>query len=151
MLTATHGEKAGSMEEYLFKIVQRVTLIVKTFPFVYAFGMISFWIVAPSLGCVVLAEIDNVMYMSAIMVVLLIRLSYGVKLCIWHRLQCVLPLLPQIVAFIDRHIYKFGLSLAITEYIAMCLTFILSLINAYFVFVKPMLIQWKRRRKATQV
>lgn len=96
-------------------------------------------------------EIDGTIFISFIMVLFLIRLSYCVKLCKWHRLQCSLPVLPQIVDKIDVHIYEFGAYLAVVNYAVFGLIAVLSLINAYFVFMKPMLIQWKRRRKARKV
>lgn len=125
------------MEEYLLRIVQRVTVTVKTFPFFYALGLMIFWLIAPTLTYEVLTTIDSLIFVSALMVLFLIRLSYCVKLCIWHRLQCALPLLPQILAQVDEHIYEFGLYTSIINYSTIAVVFILSLVNAYFVFIKP--------------
>ena len=147
MPTVTREEKAGDMEEYLFRIVQRVTFTVKLFPFIYAFGLVLFWLIAPVLSATIVIEIDSLVLLSALMVLLLIRLSYCLKLCVWHRLQCALPLLPQVIAQIDKYVYTFGSYASAINYTTTAIIFILSLINAYFVFMKPMLIQWKRRRK----
>lgn len=121
----------------MVEILRRVTVTVKVFPFFYAAGLILFWIIAPALTDTMLNMVDCTIYLSAIMVLFLIRLSYCVKLCIWHRLQCALPLLPQIVAQVDRYIFKFGFYFATAEVVVMCIIFTLSLINAYFVFIKP--------------
>lgn len=118
-------------------ILRRVTATVRTFPFFYAAGLLVFWLIAPALTDTLLNVIDSLIHLSAIMVVFLFRLSYCLKLCKWHRLQCALPLLPQIVEQVDRYIFKFGLYLATAEVVAMCIIFILSLINAYFVIIKP--------------
>lgn len=125
------------MEEYLFRIVQRITVTVKTFPFFYALLLMIFWLIAPILTYEVLATIDSLIFVSALMALFLIRLSYCVKLCIWHRLQCALPLLPQILAQVDEHICQFGLYTSVINYSTIALIFTLSLINAYFVFIKP--------------
>lgn len=125
------------MVEYLFRIVQQVTVTVKLFPFVYSAGLIIFWLIAPTLTYAVVTTIDNFIFVSAIMVLFLIRLSYCVKLCKWHRLQCALPLLPQVIAQIDEHFYELGLYASIVNYVIIAAIFILSLINAYFVFIKP--------------
>ena len=130
-------EKAGSMEEYLFKIVKRVTIIVKLFPFYYALGLILFWLIAPTLTYTTLHIADSLIYASVIMVLFQICLSYSVKLCIWHRLQCALPLLPQAIAQVDEHIYEFGIYTSVINYLTIGIVFTLSLINAYFVFIKP--------------
>lgn len=121
----------------MVEILRRVTITVKVFPFFYAAGLILFWLIAPALTDAMLNMVDSTIYLSAIMVLFLIRLSYCVKLCIWHRLQCALPLLPQIVAQVDRCIFKFGFYLATAEVVVMCIIFTLSLVNAYKVFIKP--------------
>lgn len=125
------------MEEYLFKIVQRVTVTVKTFPFFYVLGLMLYWLIAPALSIRAIMEIDGAIFLSLIMTLFLVRLSYCVKLCKWHRLQCALPLFPQIVDKIDIYVYEFGMYLAIVNYIVFGVIAILSLINAYFVFIKP--------------
>lgn len=135
MQTANLVEKDGNMG--MIEILRRVTTTVKTFPFFYAAGLILFWLTAPMLNTTLVVEIDGLILLSAVMVLFLIRLSYCVKLCIWHRLQCALPLLPQASAYFDEQIYEFGAYTATANTIAMILVFTLSLVNAYFVFVKP--------------
>ena len=137
------------MEEYLLKIVKRVTVTIKTFPFYYAGGLILFWLIAPILDIMTTIFIDSLIVLSAIMILFLIRLSYCVKLCIWHRIQCALPILPQISTQIDQQVYKFGSYTATTNTIAMILVFLLSLVNAYFVFMKPAVEAWRKRRSAS--
>lgn len=124
------------MEEYLFSIVKPVTVTVKLFPFFYALGLLLFWLIAPALSFDVVTAIDSLIFLSALMVLFLIRLSYCVKLCIWHRLQCSLPLIPQAFAQIDNY-FDLGIYFAVTYNAIMGIVFILSLINAYFVFIKP--------------
>ena len=125
------------MEEYLFRIVRSVTIIVKLFPFYYAAGLLLFWLIAPALSTTLVIEIDSLIVLSALMVLLLIRLSYCVKLCPWHRLQCALPLLPQLSARIDSYLCNLGTYTATVNTAIMALIFTISLINAYFVFIKP--------------
>lgn len=125
------------MEEYLLRIVKRVTITIKTFPFYYAGGLILFWLIAPILDIMTTIFIDSLIVLSAIMILFLIRLSYCVKLCIWHRIQCALPILPQISTQIDQQVYRFGSYTATANTMAMILIFVLSLVNAYFVFIKP--------------
>lgn len=137
------------MEEYLFRIVKSVTAVVKHFPFLYAFGLILYWLIAPILSYEVISTVDSLIFLSAIMVAFLIRLSYCVKLCIWHRLQCALPLLPQAIAQFDEYIYEFGEYVSVVNYTSTGIVFTLSLINAYFVFMKPAVEAWKHRRSAS--
>lgn len=137
------------MEEYLFRIVKSVTTVIKHFPFYYTFGLILYWLVAPLFSYESISTIDNLILLSAIMVAFLLRLSYCVKLCIWHRLQCALPLLPQAIAQIDEHLYEFGVYTSIINHATIAVVFILSLVNAYFVFMKPAVEAWRKRRSAS--
>lgn len=121
----------------LVEILRRVTVTIKVFPFIYALIYI-----AAMFGYLLSDEdvctwIDTLFFMSVLNVVLLVRLSYCVKLCIWHRIQCCLPMLPQPVIFIDNHIYCFGQTLAIINVWLAILIFTFSLVNAYKVFIKP--------------
>ena len=118
-------------------ILRKVTVTVKVFPFLYALiyilAMFAYMVCSED-ACTM---IDAMFYMSALMVVFLVRLSYCVKLCIWHRLQCCLPLLPQPIIFIDNYVYCFGKTAIMINVWLAIIIFTLSLINAYKVFIKP--------------
>lgn len=121
----------------IVEILRKVTTTVKVFPFLYALiyipSMFAYMVFSED-SCIML---DTLFYMSVLMVVFLVRLSYCVKLCIWHRIQCCLPLMPQIVVFIDNNIYDLGhYSVLLNVWLAIII-FTLSLINAYKVFIKP--------------
>lgn len=133
----------------IVRILRTVTVTVKVFPFLYALifipSMFAYMVFSED-ACIVL---DTLFYMSVLMVAFLIRLSYCVKLCIWHRLQCCLPLLPQPIIFIDNYIYCFDQTAIVINVWLAIIIFTLSLINAYFVFMKPAVVAWRRRRTAS--
>ena len=118
-------------------ILRKVTVTVKVFPFLYALiyipAMFAYMVLSED-ACIML---DTLFYMSVLMVVFLVRLSYCVKLCIWHRIQCCLPLLPQPIIFIDNYVYCFGETAIVINVWLAIIIFDLSLINAYKVFIKP--------------
>ena len=146
MPKVNHERKDSDMG--VIEILRKVTVTVKTFPFFYVAGLLFYWLIAPALSMEAITEIDGAIYLSLAMVLFLIRLSYCVKLCKWHRLQCSLPLLPQIVDKIDVYIYEFGTYLAIINYVIIGAIGVLSLINAYFVFIRPS-VQNKRSLRST--
>lgn len=121
----------------IVEILRKVTVTVKVFPFFYALiyipSMFAYLVFSED-ACIM---IDTIFYISFITVAFLIRLSFCVKLCIWHRLQCCLPLFPQPIVFIDNYIYRLGETLATINVCLAILLFFLSLINAYFVFIRP--------------
>ncbi len=125
-------------------ILRRVTKVVKVFPFLYALLLLMLSLFA-SYGSFELAEgLSSLFYMSILVILYQIHLSYALKLCIWHKLQCVLPVIPQIVANIDAYVYEFGSNIAVIESILNLIILSASLLNAYFVFVKPLANETKR-------
>lgn len=121
----------------IVNILRKVTRLVKIYPFVYAilyvFSMIGYILCDDTISII----LDQLFYTSPIVVSCNIALSYALKLCKWHRLQCFLPMFPLIPVVIDYFIFSLSRFVAIinaTTIIILCLA---SLINAYFVFIKP--------------
>lgn len=118
-------------------ILRKVTKIVKIYPFVYAvlyaLCMIGYWVC----NDIVSTILDQLFYTSPIVVFCNILLSYSLKLCKWHRLQCLLPIFPLIPLFVDYFIFPVSKLAFTINSLTIILLFTLSLINAYFVFIKP--------------
>lgn len=115
------------------RIMRNVTFTVKLLPFLgvvtYILCAVIFFIASPSFQ----GELDMMFYTSPMWVIVCLVLSKQMKLCKWHKLECVLPLLPRTLVAIDDWT-------GLTEFqakggISLCVfMFVLSLINAYFVF-----------------
>lgn len=122
----------------IVKILRRVTTIVKIYPFVYAvlyaLCMIGY-LVCDDMVSIIL---DQLFYTSPIVVSCNILLSYSLKLCKWHRLQCLLPMFPLIPLFVDYFILPVSKLAFTINALAIISLLALSLINAYFVFIKPL-------------
>jgi hypothetical protein len=121
----------------LISILRKVTKIVKIYPFVYAvlyaLCMIGYLLCSDKVAIV----LDQLFYTSPIVVSCNILLSYSLKLCKWHRLQCLLPMFPLIPLFVDYFIFPVSKLAFTINALTIILFFALSLINAYFVFIKP--------------
>lgn len=121
----------------IVRILRKVTKIVKIYPFVYAvlyaLCMIGYLIC----NDIVSVILDQLFYTSPIVVSCNILLSYSLKLCKWHRLQCLLPMIPLITLLVDVTIYPISKIASTINALTIILLFTLSLINAYFVFIKP--------------
>lgn len=111
--------------------LRRAVVTIKLFPFFYVFGLLLMWLLYPVMSETALSIIDSLIFVSALTVAFLIRLSFCVGLCKWHRLQCSLPLLPQATALIDEHICEFGSCTAMINYSLMIAIAALSLVNIY--------------------
>lgn len=118
-------------------VIRKVTKIIKVFPFLYIGIYIIIYPLIAFTEIEITQDVSSWIYLSPLAIAFLIYLSYAVKLCFWHRLQCILPLIPQLLVYCDQYIYEYGEALAILNFIGLLLLFTLSLVNAYFVFIRP--------------
>ena len=121
----------------IVKILRRVTTIVKVYPFAYSILYISCMLVYMFCSDEMATLCDQLFYTSPFMTVCAIGLSYSLKLCKWHRLECILPLLPTCMVLVDEFVYSFPKSASYLNAILIGVICLASLINAYFVFIKP--------------
>lgn len=121
----------------IVRILRRVTTIVKIYPFLYTMLYIICMFVYMFCSDEMATLCDQLFYTSPFMIVCAIGLSYSLKLCKWHRLECILPLLPTCMVLVDEFIYSFPKSASYLNAILIVVICLTSLINAYFVFIKP--------------
>lgn len=121
----------------ILNVVRKTTTAIKVFPFLYAIIFIPCYLISMFYEFEFLEDVSVLIFLSPLLVAFLIYLSYAVKLCKWHRLQCLLPLLPQAMVFCDNYIYEYEEALAIINFAIIIFLFIASLVNAYFVFIRP--------------
>lgn len=121
----------------IIRILQRVTITVKVYPFIYAL-LYVFCMGAYLFGSETISTIlDLLFYTSPVAVVFTLILSKNLKLCKWHRTECVLPMIPLIHLFVDSFIFSLSTISAILNVVTIIVICCLSLVNAYFVFIKP--------------
>lgn len=128
------GRRDGDFIKTAFSILREVTFTLKVAPFIYTFMYIIFYILYVCVGDAYLMALERYLYISPIVIATMFYLSYTLRFCNWYRLQCLLPLFPQVLGLVDKYVYAFG------EYSAMAVVgmtvaiFVISLINIYFVF-----------------
>lgn len=118
------------------RILRDVTVIVKIFPFLSSFLYIIFFLAQLLFQNDVVYEMESLFYISAFVIALLIVLSYRLRLCKWHRIQCLLLFMPQVFSYIDMYVYEYGVNSAIIADIALTFILAVSILNAYKMFKK---------------
>lgn len=122
--------------EKIISVVRYSTVLVKARPFFFAFfylaGIFSYILMPKAY----IGYLDLAFYISPIVILYELILSKIFHLCKWHRLECVLPLFGLIPVIVDKFIIEIGAYGQLTNWIIILLAFPLSLINAYFVFLK---------------
>lgn len=121
----------------IIEIARKVTSVAKFSPFVFAVAYIITMICYIFCDDATATLLDQLCYTSPLVVIINFRLSYSLKLCKWHRLECALPMFPLIPLVIDYYIYPISRFGAIVNGISILTLIILSLVNAYFVFRRP--------------
>lgn len=123
--------------KYLIEKLRSITLAVQITPFVYTALYIAILFTYPFAKDSVLNILDTLFYVSPLVVVILLRYSRILKLCVWHRTACCLPLVPQVAVLVDYHIAQFSRTAVWIHYATMLLMTALLLVAAYNVFLKP--------------
>lgn len=117
----------------LLNIVRRTTIYVKLLPFLYVFTyvicLISYFFISDEAQTV----LDMLFYVSPVMVVSTLIFSVLFKLCAWHKLECALPLLPQVFVIADTF-YPLTEVAAKINVATVCAMLFLSVLNGYFTF-----------------
>lgn len=119
------------------QILRKVTKTVKIAPFVlailYMLSMIGYMVFSDTVATI----LDYLFYISPSTIVILLILSKSTKMCVWHRLECVLPMVSMLPALFDDLIIELTNVAAYINASTIALVFLASLLNAYFVFIKP--------------
>lgn len=106
---------------------------IKTFPFIYTALLL---ILSPCEVFLSLrwTELLALFFFTSVpSVILCWLLSKAVRLCPWHRAQCFIMLLPLMIPVCRM----FMPGCVISVWVGITILLIASLVNAYFVFVKP--------------
>ena len=119
------------------QILRSVTRTVKIAPFVvavfYMMSMVGYLMFSDTVATI----LDYLFYVSPSTIAILLILSKSTKMCFWHRLECVLPVVAILPALVDDFILRFTNSATIVNISTIGLMFFATLLNAYFVFIKP--------------
>lgn len=122
--------------EGLVKKLRYVTLAVQLMPFLYTVPYLITLIITSQASEELTKLFDTLFYVSPVTVCAFLVLSRLLRLCKWHRTACILPLLPQVVSFIDYYIIELTEIAAQVNIILFGSMAILLLISAYNVFMK---------------
>lgn len=121
----------------IVQILRKVTRTVKIAPFIlavlYMMSMIGYLLFSDTVSII----LDYLFYISPSTIVILLILSKATKMCVWHRLECILPMVAMLPALVDDFILRFTNSITVVNISTIGVIFLASLINAYFVFIKP--------------
>ena len=122
--------------ESLVKKLRYITAAVQVIPFIYSFIYIACMVLYLFCSDNIASFCDTMFYVSPISVVPMLIFSRLLRMCIWHRAACVLPIAPQALSIIDRYIVEFPWSAGVITIAISILLLSALLLCAYKVFIK---------------
>ena len=118
------------------QILRKVTKTVKIAPFVltllYILSLVGYMLFSDAVATI----LDYLFYISPTTIFILLILSKATKMCHWHRLECVLPIVAMLPALFDSLVMSLSHVAAYVNVCTIIFVFLASLLNAYFVFIK---------------
>ena len=123
--------------EGAIQILRKATATVKVAPFAFALLYLVALVVYLLFDDTIATMTDLLFYVSPVAVFFNLRMSKIFKMCKWHRLECLLPLLPIVIVFINGFGFIIPDIAVYVNWSVNLIIFLLSLLNAYFVFIKP--------------
>ena len=82
----------------------------------------------------VLDVLDDLFYVSPVVIVMNLVYSRILKMCVWHKVACALPLIPEIANMSEALPFDFSVGQAQLINYAAAITSVLFIIAAYKVF-----------------
>ena len=128
-------QEVGGIKRLLSKL-RYITLAIQIMPFVYSMlyiiAMFLYLFVPEETRCV----LDTLLYVSPVAIIGLLVTSHILELCRWHKAACIIPVLPQVLVFVDQHMVELTIVEAYISIIAPVVLSILLIVSAYKVFMK---------------
>ena len=122
--------------EGAIQILRKATATVKVAPFAFALLYLVALVLYLLFNDTIATMTDLLFYVSPVAVFFNLRMSKIFKMCKWHRLECLLPLLPIVIVFINGFGFIIPDIAVYVNWSVNLIIFLLSLLNAYFVFIK---------------
>ena len=130
-------EQGQDRVKRLILTLRSITLAVQIAPFVFASLFILDFALCSVASESVQEVFDRLFYTSPLVVATNLFHSRVLHLCKWHKTACLIPMLPQIVSFVDYYIIELTELEALITNLLTTTMVILLLVAAYNVFLKP--------------
>ena len=120
----------------LVKKLRYVTAAVQVMPFIYSLIYIISMVLYLFCSEKVAGICDSLFYVSPATIASFLILSRLLRMCVWHRVTCLMPLIPQALSLVDRYLIEFPLSAGTIIICLSAFSFVLLLFSAYKTFIK---------------
>lgn len=113
----------------------RIVLAVQLAPFIYnLLFLVVFSLAFFSSNVRLLTAVNYFCFISPLVIVAHLVYSWMLRFCVWHRLACALPILPQLVDLYDTYVSEFTVEQIIIVKATIIVTVLLYFLFAYGTF-----------------
>ena len=113
----------------------RIVLAIQIAPFVYTLlFLVVFSLAFFSENDALMTVVNYFCFVSPIVIVAHLVYSWMLRFCVWHKLACALPILPQLVDLYDTYINPFSVEQIIFIETTIIVTILLYFLFAYGTF-----------------
>ena len=114
-------------------MMTQIAKAIQVTPFIYSTIFVIVFMVYNIAGERVLDILDTLFYISPLVMLAFVFYSRILHLCKWHRVTCIIPLIPQVVDWADSFLNLTQYEVIISNSLTIILI-ILLLISAYKVY-----------------
>ena len=115
-------------------MLRRVKTVAQLSPFIYTLGYIIILLLYNRASWLVLDVLDDLFYISPVVIIVNLVYSRILKFCRWHKVSCLLPIIPELANLSEALPFTLSVEQAVIINYATVLTSALFLIAAYKVF-----------------
>lgn len=127
-------EKESKLVLEALSKLRAVTFAVKVFPFISIFMILVSMICYRYGSDEVSTYMDLLCYTSPMICLFMLVLSFMLKMCKWHKIQCTLPILLIMINVIDVNVCEFAVDELLVTNIILIFVTAMSLFNGYRIF-----------------
>ena len=128
-------QKRSSVND-LVKKLRYVTAAVQIMPFLYSVVYAACMVIYLFCSDDVSYICDSIFYASPACIASFLILSKLLKMCVWHRTACIMPIIPQSLIAIDRYVLQIPVNTTEVILAMSGAMFLAILVCAYKVFIK---------------
>lgn len=134
--------------EAAIALFRRILFAVKVLPFLFSGFCLLSAILVKICSPDSMFIIDGLVYISPLAVGALLWLSHILRLCWWHKTACILPLVAQLVGYIDSLFHQFTYTELLFFCNAYCMLMVVFFISVHKTFLCDDRERIVRHRKA---
>ena len=116
------------------EMLRKTRKVVQLSPFVYTFLYIVILLLYNHASAMVLDVLDDLFYISPVVIAINLIYSRILKMCVWHKVACLLPLIPELANIYEAVPFDFSVGQATVINYAVVVCSVLFIVSAYKVF-----------------